>query len=231
MRRIYYEVKRRFLPDVPISEILLKIDKVLSNKDGDTLPANVIAFPWYDIGTTLFRGDGLFFRADDTIILDLTSIDMGVVETTFAELPLTYWDDIYPTLRMRTYEVEARSLAASPMPEFIYDSSKSNIKDRVFHWNMTVDFVIPDGFVFEDTYSTSPNRIKGIPQKGVKSDEIRLKELELKSSEAQIKRNEQRKEEFDRIERMFTMGVITKEQFNSSYDEIFKAQFNKGGDV
>ena len=229
MRRIYYDVKRRYFPETPLSEILVEIDSILSNKDSNSVPPNTLSFPWYEIENQIFRGDGLFFRADDTIILDLSLVDMGIFETAFAELPVIF-REVYPTFRRRTYEIEAQGFAASPMPEFLYNEEASNIEERKFEWDLVGNFTIPIDFTFTDTYTSAPKMRRSIPQKGVKADEIRLKELEVESLKAQVERNKQKQEEFDRIERMFSMGVITKEQFKDYYDDINK-KFNVGGEL
>jgi hypothetical protein len=223
MRRIYYDVKRRFFPNTPISEVLSDVNAILSNKDGDKVPANVLAFPWYDIEDTLVRGDGLFFRADDSITLDLSVLDMGVIETTFGELPMVYRDEIYPTLRNRTYEIEARNLAPSPMPEFTYNSKASNIEERKFVWGLKADFNRPKGFVFEGTYTARPQGMRSIPQKGVKSDAVLLEELKNKNAELRAK-------ELSNLKQLYDDKIITREEYAQLVKGVYD-KFSLGGVV
>jgi hypothetical protein len=171
----------------------------------------------------LFRGDGLFFRTDDTIILDLNALDMGIVETKFGELSIVYRDEIYPTLRNRTYEAEAKNLAPSPMPEFMYRPDKSSIKDRRFTWELTTNFVIPEGFTFEGTFTSAPQKLRTIPQKGVQSDVVRLEELKKENAIL-------RASELDKIKKLYDDKIITREMYAQLVKVVYD-KFSRGGDV
>lgn len=224
MRRIYYDVKRRFFPETPLQVILDEIDLILSNKDSSKFPPNLRAFPWYDVESQLFRSDGLFFRADDKITLNLEILQMGIFETTFDEFRILYREKVYHILRNRTYEIEAKNLAPSPMPEFMYKPEQSSLKDRSFVWSLTANFNIPDGFVFEDIYGSRPSGgVKVIPQTGIVSDAVRL--AELKKENAIL-----RAAELQELKLMYQDKVFTREEYATMIKAVYD-KFALGGIV
>ena len=224
MNRIYWELKARY-GDVPLKSVLDEMDVILGNKDRDSLPDDLILFSWFHIEYLLFRADGLFFSADDDITLDLSNMGMGVFEGKYGEMPLIYRDEIYPTLRGRTYEAESNGWSASPLPTFNYNSKASSVKNRKFVWGMEQTYLDQkelDGYAWQDNGQRS-SPMKTIPQAGVSSDAVRLAELQKDI-------NAQREDAFNRVDRMLDMGVITKEQYKGYYDDIM-SKYAKGGIV
>ena len=224
MNRIYWELKARY-GEVPISSVLDEMDVILGNKDRDALPDDLILFSWFHIEYLLFRADGLFFRADD-IVLDLSNMGMGLFEGKYGEMPLIYRDEIYPTLRGRTYEAEANGWSASPLPTFNYNAKASNIKKRKFVWGIEQTYLDQkdlDTYVWQDNGQRSTITPQAIPQKGVAADAVRLAELQKDI-------NAQREDALNRVERMLDMGVITKAEFKKYYDDIMQ-KYAKGGVV
>jgi len=223
MNRIYWELKNRY-GDVPIGRVLTEMDVILGNKDRDELPAELIWMQWYNLSHLLFRADGLYFRADDDIVLDLTAMGMDRFEGKYGEMGLIYRDKIYPTLRMRTYEAENNGWAASPQPAFGFNIDKSDVKGRKFVWEIEQTYIPQeelDNYQWRDSMATAATR--KIPQKGVSSDAVRLAELRKEI-------NAQREDALTRIDRMIDMGVITKAEYKKYYDDIME-KYNRGGVV
>lgn len=223
MNRIYWELKDRY-DDVPVGKVLAEMDVLIGQKDRDELPAEMVFVQWYNMGNLLFRADGLFFKSDDDIELDLSAMGMDTFKGKYAEMSQIYRNDIYPTLRIRTYEAEDNEgWSASPQPTFIFNEELSDVKNRKFVWTMEQTYITQeemDNYEWRDGDGSAPKRI---PQKGVKSDEVRLAELRKEI-------NAQRESALNRIDKMLEMGVINNKEYKSYYDDIM-AKYNRGGVV
>ena len=219
MTRIYREMKDRY-KEIPIDKVLDEIDFILGNKDRDKLPDALVTFDWFDLESALLRGDGLFFKSDDDIELDLSSMDLGVFNMKHGELALVYRDEIYGNLRNRTYEAEEVTGIGSPVPKFILDSDAlgGKGKNRKFVWRLQ------DSYGLENydwgSRKFEPRKGRTIPQKGV-DKEVRLKE-------AQVKINSQREAALNRIDMLLEKGVINNKQYLEKYDEVMK-KYESGG--
>ena len=223
MNRIYWELKDRY-DDVPVGKVLAEMDVLIGQKDRDELPAEMVFVQWYNMGNLLFRADGLFFKSDDDIELDLSAMGMDTFKGKYAEMSQIYRNDIYPTLRIRTYEAEDNDgWSASPQPTFIFNEELSDVKNRKFVWTMEQTYITQeemDNYEWRDGDGSAPKRI---PQKGIKSDEVRLAELRKEI-------NAQRESALNRIDKMLEMGVINNKEYKAYYDDIMK-KYNRGGVV
>jgi len=223
MNRIYWELKDRY-DDVPVGKVLAEMDVLIGQKDRDELPAEMVFVQWYNMGNLLFRADGLFFKSDDDIELDLSAMGMDTFKGKYAEMSQIYRNDIYPTLRIRTYEAEDNDgWSASPQPTFIFNEELSDVKNRKFVWTMEQTYITQeemDNYEWRDGDGSAP---KMIPQKGIKSDEVRLAELRKEI-------NAQRESALNRIDKMLEMGVINNKEYKAYYDDIMK-KYNRGGVV
>jgi len=223
MNRIYWELKDRY-DDVPVGKVLAEMDVLIGQKDRDELPAEMVFVQWYNMGNLLFRADGLFFKSDDDIELDLSAMGMDTFKGKYAEMSEIYRNDIYPTLRIRTYEAEDNDgWSASPQPTFIFNEELSDVKNRKFVWTMEQTYITQeemDNYEWRDGDGSAPKRI---PQKGIKSDEVRLAELRKEI-------NAQRESALNRIDKMLEMGVINNKEYKAYYDDIMK-KYNRGGVV
>ena len=222
MNRIYWELKDRY-DDVPVGKVLAEMDVLIGQKDRDELPAEMVFVQWYNMANLLFRADGLFFKSDDDIELDLSAMGMGTFKGKYGEMNTLYRDKVYPTLRMRTYEAEDNGWSASPQPTFLFDNEKSDVKNRNFVWTIEQSYIPQDDmddYVWRDGVGGAAKRI---PQKGVKSDEVRLTELKKEI-------NAQRESALNRIDKMLEMGVITKAEYKKYYDDVME-KYNRGGVV
>ena len=235
MNRIYWELKARY-DEVPIGEVLKGMDRFLGHKDSHTVPEEVLAFPWFSLESLMYRGDGLFFHSDDTIIMDFSALGMGVLNTSYGNLPWEFRDNFYTALRMRSHEASDNPLfvgGSDSIPYLIFDKSKSNVDGRVFFWGLSQGFAtqeVIDSHTWVDApieYSREP-KTATIAQNAVSSDAIRMKELEVQTNELRVKANAQREEALKRIDRMIEMGVITKEQYKGYYDDIME-KYARGG--
>ena len=147
-QEIYQSLKTRFLDkdsgikQISLNDIKADIDKVLAFRNSSTPPSSVILpMPYYDVVTRLYNNDGGFFREDDTLIFDLSTIGEGKVKTPYGELAYAYKTDIYERVREYIFDVEASGVKVSPPPEFVYDADKSNEDKRIFVWNINFDNV------------------------------------------------------------------------------------------
>ena len=235
MNRIYWELKARY-SEVPIGEVLKGMDKFLGHKDDSKVPEEVLAFPWFSLESLMYRGDGLFFKSEDTIIMDFSSLGMGVLETTYGNLPWEFRDNYYTALRSRSHEAMDNPTFAGGsdvIPYLIYDNSKSNVEGRIFYWGLSQGFATQD-VVDAHTWVDAPiehgreAKTATIEQNPVSSEAIRMKELEVQTNELRVKANSQREEALKRIDKMIDMGVITKEQYKGYYDDIMD-KYARGG--
>lgn len=222
MNRIYWELKSRY-DDVPVGKVLAEIDILIGQKDRNELPAELGFVQWYNMSNLLFRADGLFFRSDDDIELDLSAMGMGKFSGKYAEMSDIYRNEIYPTLRMRTYEAEDNGWSASPQPTFLFNEELSDVKNRKFVWELEQSYIPQEEMDDYDWRDGKGGSMKKVPQKGVKSDEVRLAELRKEI-------NAQRESALNRIDKMLEMGVITKKEYKSYYDDIME-KYNRGGVV
>jgi hypothetical protein len=146
-QEIYQSLKTRFLDkesgkQISLNDIKADIDKVLAFRNSSTPPSSVILpMPYYEVVTRLYNNDGGFFREDDTLIFDLSTIGEGKVKTPYGELAYTYKTDIYERVREYISDVEATGIKVSPPPEFVYDADKSKEEKRIFVWNINFDNV------------------------------------------------------------------------------------------
>lgn len=222
MNRIYWELKARY-DDVPIEKVLDEIDFLLSEKDSEGLPTDATKFDWFNLDTLLFRSDGLYFHSGDRIVLDMRSMGLGIVEGLYGNMPLIWLNDIYPTLRGRTYEAEANGWSASPLPAFIFDKEASDVKGRKYVWRLGQSYVEQDyldAYVWQDNATGSS---RGVPQADVPRDAVRLEELKTENAKL-------RAAELLGLKEMYNDKVFTREEYAAMVKEVY-GKFAKGGVV
>ena len=147
-KEIYQALKLRFFDKdiktkITLEQIKSDIDKVLAFKDKTSPPeTTTLPFPYFELIIRLYDNDGGYFRDDDTLILDLTSIGEGKVKTPYAELPYAYKTDIYERIRGWIVDVTDEGVLESDNQlQFVYNADKSNVEKRLFVWKLSLDAV------------------------------------------------------------------------------------------
>ena len=106
---------------------------------------------------------------------------------------------------------------------FLFNEELSDVKNRKFVWELEQSYIPQEEMDDYDWRDGKGGSMKKVPQKGVKSDEVRLAELRKEI-------NAQRESALNRIDKMLEMGVITKKEYKSYYDDIME-KYNRGGVV
>jgi hypothetical protein len=174
----YFDVdkKRQLSPD----EIAREIDKKLAYRNVVSMPVIFRGFDWFNLLPLLVSNDGLFFKEDDMIILNLTSVGMGVYEVPYWNLE-EYWnDDLYPDFSDYLNQVEGTSgRKVSPPPYFVFDNTDTDYDKRRFVWRLDMERdsnvpVLP----LDELDLNADNVLEGEKLRKERDDTLRLLDIE-----------------------------------------------------
>ena len=115
-----------------------KVD-LLAFKNDDSVPLQFKEMDWFN-APSFFNNDGLFFKNEDILRFDLTSIGRGLHEVFYSEFNKFYRDEIYVwvTQDIEDYE-EKNGQMLSPVPKFILNEEMTDIENRIFEWTFESD--------------------------------------------------------------------------------------------
>ena len=115
-----------------------KVD-LLAFKNDEAVPLQFLEFNWFD-SPSFFNNDGLFFKSDDVLRFDFTSIGRGIVEVYYSEFNKVYRDEIYVWLTQDIEDFEKQNgVMLSPVPKFILNEEMTDIENRIFEWTFESD--------------------------------------------------------------------------------------------
>ena len=229
MNRIYSEIKARFFDkgkSPPLREIIRNIDVILEFKDKNTLPSELMFFQWFSVDEALGTSDGLFFNADDTIILDFSAFGIGEFKMKHKDMSRIYYDEIYPEMRKMIKEVETEKgkELMSPPPELEFDN-KSNQKQRIFRWSFNLDENLES--VIDDVLEKQGKKTKRKKKSKVLPSATPKPETQPSN---QVKRNEQKIKALELLRKDFDDGIFTVEEYKKERSKILDT-FKKGGQI
>jgi len=155
IKEIYNSLKGRFLKDakgikgrskdvISPSEIASKIDSILGYYGASDIPLQLREpIEWYYIIDYLLNNDGLFFKDDDIMIFNCSTLDLslGQYEVFYKDVDTELGDTMYVDLRQ--FIDENPEYDNSPIPEFVLNEEMSDIENRTFVW----DLVVLDSFI------------------------------------------------------------------------------------
>lgn len=146
MSEIYQALKSRFANNngeqINPNEIAREIDKRLAYYDVNKVPKVLKDFLWFDIVDRLKGNDGLYFRDEDMIVLDFSSVseDLGVMKTPYSSLEEFYTDDLYPLVQEYFEDVYNQTgIKVSPPPTFVLNDEKTDYEKRIFRYEFDID--------------------------------------------------------------------------------------------
>ena len=108
-----------------------KVD-LLAFKDAVGVPTQFLDFEWY-FAPSFFNNDGLFFKQDDVLRFDLSSIGRGVIEIYYSEFNERYRDDIYEWITEEVEGFESES-GKGYYGRFKLNQDATDIENRIFEW-------------------------------------------------------------------------------------------------
>jgi hypothetical protein len=108
-----------------------KVD-LLAFKDTDGVPTQFLDFEWY-FAPSFFNNDGLYFKSDDVLRFDLSSIGRGVIEIYYSEFNSVYRDDIYEWITEEVEGFESES-GKGYYGRFKLNQDATDIENRIFEW-------------------------------------------------------------------------------------------------
>jgi hypothetical protein len=108
-----------------------KVD-LLAFKDTDGVPTQFFDFEWY-FAPSFFNNDGLYFKSDDVLRFDLSSIGRGVIEIYYSEFNSVYRDDIYEWITEEVEGFESES-GKGYYGRFKLNQDATDIENRIFEW-------------------------------------------------------------------------------------------------
>ena len=108
-----------------------KVD-LLAFKDTNGVPTQFFDFEWY-FAPSFFNNDGLYFKSDDILRFDLTSIGRGVIEIYYSEFNAVYRDDIYEWITEEVEGFESES-GKGYYGRFKLNEQATDIENRIFEW-------------------------------------------------------------------------------------------------
>ena len=155
IKEIYNSLKGRFLKDtkgikgrsknvISPSEIASKIDSILGYYGAIDIPLQLREpIQWYFIIDYLLNNDGLFFKENDILIFNCSTLDLslGQYEVFYKDVDTELSDTMYVDLRQ--FIDENPEYDDSPIPEFVLNEELSDIENRTFIW----DLVVLDSFI------------------------------------------------------------------------------------
>ena len=155
IKEIYNSLKGRFLKDakgikgrskdvISPSEIASKIDSILGYYGAIDIPLQLREpIEWYYIIDYLLNNDGLFFKENDILIFNCSTLDLslGQYEVFYKDVDTELGDTMYVDLRQ--FIDENPEYDNSPIPEFVLNEEMSDIENRTFVW----DLVVLDSFI------------------------------------------------------------------------------------
>jgi hypothetical protein len=108
-----------------------KVD-LLAFKDTNGVPTQFFDFEWY-FAPSFFNNDGLYFKNDDILRFDLTSIGRGVIEIYYSEFNAVYRDDIYEWITEEVEGFESES-GKGYYGRFKLNEQATDVENRIFEW-------------------------------------------------------------------------------------------------
>jgi hypothetical protein len=108
-----------------------KVD-LLAFKDTNGVPTQFLDFEWY-FAPSFFNNDGLYFKSDDVLRFDLSSIGRGVIEIYYSEFNERYRDDIYEWITEEVEGFESES-GKGYYGRFKLNQDATDIENRIFEW-------------------------------------------------------------------------------------------------
>jgi hypothetical protein len=108
-----------------------KVD-LLAFKDTEGVPTQFFDFEWY-FAPSFFNNDGLYFKSDDILRFDLTSIGRGVIEIYYSEFNAVYRDEIYEWITEEVEGFESES-GKGYYGRFKLNEQATDIENRIFEW-------------------------------------------------------------------------------------------------
>lgn len=145
---IYSTLKNRFIDNkskknpLSIQEIQRTIDEKLAYYGKqNVLPIGLRDFVFFDALAILYWADGGFFKEDDILNFDMSSIGEGIVRCTFNELPDEFNEGIKDVVKEWVADVlDATGIEPSPLPTFVFDEDLSDFDKREFTWVLDIDY-------------------------------------------------------------------------------------------
>jgi hypothetical protein len=246
---IYNQLKSRYesewgknkpKKDISPAEIANNIDTFLANKDliDQQPPLDLQQIWWFEIEGKFQQRDSLFFKPDDDFVLDFSSVNMGVHNVKFKDLPKFYRNNLYAAMRTLIEEVEEQAQRdLSPPPSLVYNSKLSNVKARSFYYELdpsdmigyfdqnvdreiqTPEYESESSATGEQKETEQSKKEKSTTQKSKKSidTESALKERELK-----IKEEQNLLEELKIDERLVNLELMTVKEFRKKWSDYLK---------
>jgi len=249
MSEIYQALKSRYKDSkgnqINPNEIAKEIDKRLAYYDGTKVPKVLKDFLWFDIVDRLKGNDGLYFRDEDMIVLDFSSVsdDLGVMRTPYSSLDEFYTDDLYPLVQEYFEDVYNQTgIKVSPPPTFVLNEEQTDYEKRIFRYEFDIDdkqkskekleqreegFDLTDKDVKDAIEQAKEEKIEPSQEKEprVKSKE----EVELELTQAKIKLKEEetnlikeRKEVVSMYREMLAKKEISQEMFTQLLQDLMK---------
>jgi hypothetical protein len=224
INRIYRELKSRYFdvdPSKQLSptELASTIDDKLGFKDADDVPDDLKTFNWFDIETFLRSQDRLFFKDGDMILIEFA----GLAPASLFDIKYlrgVYGDSIYPTMRkiLDEYEVQFGQ-RASPPPFFAFNSAASDVKNRLFAWQLEIDSAAQA--ITPPSPPSSPQTPVSAPQQPDDADkEIALLEAREKAAAAEEKVLRARLDLIREGRELLKDGIITADEFRRNFMDV-----------
>jgi hypothetical protein len=214
-----------------------KVD-LLAFKDTEGVPTQFFDFEWY-FAPSFFNNDGLYFKSDDILRFDLTSIGRGVIEIYYSEFNAVYRDEIYEWITEEVEGFESES-GKGYYGRFKLNEQATDIENRIFEWTFEGQ---DEGQVptQEGREKVTGVKDKSLPteaeakaqkeedkarekQESAPPRKLSKKELEIKKIEAETE-NVKAKTELQRAEteaqnadmKKIEMGLMTKAEFKKKW--------------
>lgn len=207
-----------------------KVD-LLAFKNQEGVPTQFFDFEWY-FAPSFFNNDGLYFKQDDVLRFDLTSIGRGVIEIYYSEFNSVYRDDIYEWITEEVEQYESES-GKGYYGRFKLNQEATDVENRIFEWT----FEGQD----EGQVPTQEGREKvtGIKDKSLPTEaeakaqkeedkarekqesapprKLSKKELELETLKEKNREKELMLKEKDSDREDVKMGLMTSEEFRNKW--------------
>ena len=249
MSEIYQALKSRYKDSKGVqinpNEIAKEIDKRLAYYDVTKVPKVLKDFLWFDIVDRLKGNDGLYFRDEDMIVLDFSSVsdDLGVMKTPYSSLEEFYTDDLYPLVQEYFEDVYNQTgIKVSPPPTFVLSEDKTDYEKRIFRYEFDIDdkqkskdkleereegFDLTDKDVkdaIEQAKEENIERVANNISKTKSDKELELEILKEKSNleSLQRKKIQERKEVVQMYRDMLAKKEISQDMFTQLLQDLMK---------
>ena len=249
MSEIYQALKSRYKDSKGVqinpNEIAKEIDKRLAYYDVTKVPKVLKDFLWFDVVDRLKGNDGLYFRDEDMIVLDFSSVsdDLGVMKTPYSSLEEFYTDDLYPLVQEYFEDVYNQTgIKVSPPPTFVLNEEQTDYEKRIFRYEFDIDdkqkskekleqreegFDLTDKDVKDAIEQAKEEKLE---QSQEKEPRVKSKdEIELELTQAKIKLNEtneslikERKELISMYRDMLDKKEISQDMFTQLLQDLMK---------